>query len=141
MRTRLPSIRTPPPRTRSAPKIARTSSLRPDPTKPAIPSTSPYRSSKQTLCTLGPLTNVATALIGIGDVWIVGRLGDAASQGAVDIGARIFAVLFTVMNFLKTWLNGHILGAEKKYRPYLQQGRNESRLTSKEQQTSEDRAR
>ncbi|MEW4448351.1 MATE family efflux transporter [Qipengyuania sp. JC766] len=52
------------------------------------------------------LTNVATALIGIGDIWIVGRLGDVAAQGAVDIGARLFAVLFTVMNFLKTGTTG-----------------------------------
>ena len=52
------------------------------------------------------MTNVATALIGIGDMWIVGRLGDAPTQGAVDVGARLFAVLFTVMNFLKTGTTG-----------------------------------
>ncbi|NNC47677.1 MAG: MATE family efflux transporter [Sphingomonas sp.] len=52
------------------------------------------------------LTNVATALIGIGDIWIVGRLEDAATQGAVDLGARLFALLFTVMNFLKTGTTG-----------------------------------
>ena len=52
------------------------------------------------------LTNVATALIGIGDIWIAGRLEDAATQGAVDIGARLFAVVFTVMNFLKTGTTG-----------------------------------
>lgn len=52
------------------------------------------------------LTNVATALIGLGDMWIVGRLEDAATQGAVDVGARLFAVLFTVMNFLKTGTTG-----------------------------------
>jgi MATE family multidrug resistance protein len=52
------------------------------------------------------VTNVATALIGIGDMWIVGRLGDAPTQGAVDIGARLFAILFTVMNFLKTGTTG-----------------------------------
>ena len=52
------------------------------------------------------LTNVATALIGIGDMWIVGRLEDAATQGAVDVGARLFAMLFTVMNFLKTGTTG-----------------------------------
>ncbi|RDC60383.1 DNA-damage-inducible protein [Alteripontixanthobacter maritimus] len=52
------------------------------------------------------VTNVATALIGIGDIWIVGRLEDAAAQGAVDVGARLFAVLFTVMNFLKTGTTG-----------------------------------
>ena len=52
------------------------------------------------------VTNVATALIGVGDMWIVGRLGDAPTQGAVDVGARLFAVLFTVMNFLKTGTTG-----------------------------------
>ncbi|WP_343345279.1 MATE family efflux transporter [Sphingomicrobium sp. XHP0239] len=57
------------------------------------------------------VTNVATALIGIGDVWIVGRLDDAAAQGAVDIGARLFALLFTVMNFLKTGTTGLVAQA------------------------------
>lgn len=57
------------------------------------------------------ITNVATALIGIGDMWIVGRLGDAPTQGAVDVGARLFAVLFTVMNFLKTGTTGMVAQA------------------------------
>ena len=57
------------------------------------------------------VTNVATALIGIGDIWIVGRLGDAPTQGAVDVGARLFAVLFTVMNFLKTGTTGLVAQA------------------------------
>ncbi|GAA4644185.1 MATE family efflux transporter [Pontixanthobacter gangjinensis] len=52
------------------------------------------------------VTNVATAFIGLGDMWIVGRLNDAPMQGAVDIGARLFAVLFIVMNFLKTGTTG-----------------------------------
>ena len=57
------------------------------------------------------VTNVATAMIGIGDMWIVGRLGDAPTQGAVDVGARLFAVLFTVMNFLKTGTTGLVAQA------------------------------
>ncbi|MBY6014596.1 MATE family efflux transporter [Qipengyuania gaetbuli] len=57
------------------------------------------------------VTNVATALIGIGDMWIVGQLGDAPTQGAVDVGARLFAVLFTVMNFLKTGTTGLVAQA------------------------------
>ncbi len=57
------------------------------------------------------VTNVATALIGMGDMWIVGRLGDAPTQGAVDVGARLFAVLFTVMNFLKTGTTGMVAQA------------------------------
>jgi MATE family multidrug resistance protein len=57
------------------------------------------------------LTNVATALIGIGDMWIVGRLEDAATQGAVDVGARLFAVLFTIMSFLKTGTTGLVAQA------------------------------
>ena len=57
------------------------------------------------------VTNVATALIGVGDMWIVGRLGDAPTQGAVDIGARLFAMLFVVMNFLKTGTTGLVAQA------------------------------
>ena len=57
------------------------------------------------------VTNVATALIGVGDMWIVGQLGDAPTQGAVDIGARLFAMLFVVMNFLKTGTTGLVAQA------------------------------
>ena len=57
------------------------------------------------------VTNVATALIGAGDMWIVGQLGDAPTQGAVDIGAKLFASLFTVMNFLKTGTTGLVAQA------------------------------
>ncbi|MXO53056.1 MATE family efflux transporter [Erythrobacter pelagi] len=57
------------------------------------------------------VTNVATALIGVGDMWIVGRLGDAPTQGAVDIRARLFAMLFVVMNFLKTGTTGLVAQA------------------------------
>ncbi|MBU1755474.1 MAG: MATE family efflux transporter, partial [Alphaproteobacteria bacterium] len=57
------------------------------------------------------VTNVATAMIGVGDMWIVGRLGDAPTQGAVDIGARLFAMLFVVMNFLKTGTTGLVAQA------------------------------
>lgn len=56
-------------------------------------------------------TNVATALISLGDMWIVGRLDDAATQGAVDVGARIFTLLFTVMNFLKSGTTGMVAQA------------------------------
>lgn len=57
------------------------------------------------------ITNVATALIGVGDMWIVGQLNHAATQGAVDVGARLFAILFTVMNFLKTGTTGLVAQA------------------------------
>lgn len=57
------------------------------------------------------VTNVATALIGVGDMWIVGQLGHAPTQGAVDIGAKLFAALFTVMNFLKTGTTGLVAQA------------------------------
>lgn len=48
------------------------------------------------------LTNVATALFGVADMWAIGRLGDPAAQGAVEIGARFFLTLLTVFNFLRT---------------------------------------
>ncbi len=63
------------------------------------------------------VTNVATALIGLGDMWVVARLNDAAVQGAVDIGARLFAVLFTVMNFLKTGTTGLVAQAGTRAGP------------------------
>src|SRR3546814_4591108 len=60
------------------------------------------------------ITNVATALIGVGDMWIVGQLNHAATQGAVDVGARLFAILFTVMNFLKTGTTGLVAQARTR---------------------------
>ena len=63
------------------------------------------------------VTNVATALIGLGDMWIVGRLGDASAQGAVDVGARLFAMLFVVMNFLKTGTTGLVAQAGTRSGP------------------------
>lgn len=57
------------------------------------------------------LTNVATALIGLGDMWIVGQLNSAASQGAIELGARLFTILFVTMNFLKTGTTGLVAQA------------------------------
>lgn len=48
------------------------------------------------------LTNVATALFGLADMWVIGRLGDASAQGAVELGAKFMLGLFIVFNFLKT---------------------------------------
>ncbi len=81
-----------------------------------FPSASPPRTGIDTrviwaIALPAMVTNVATALIGLGDMWIVGRLGDAPTQGAVDIGAKLFAALFTVMNFLKTGTTGLVAQA------------------------------
>ncbi|MEM8695280.1 MAG: MATE family efflux transporter [Pseudomonadota bacterium] len=51
-------------------------------------------------------TNVATALLGIADIWIIGQLGDASAQGAVELGARLLMGLLVVFNFLKTATTG-----------------------------------
>lgn len=48
------------------------------------------------------LTNVATALFGLADMWVIGRLGDAAAQGGVEVGAKLLMTLLIVFNFLKT---------------------------------------
>ncbi|MEZ5891460.1 MAG: MATE family efflux transporter [Xanthobacteraceae bacterium] len=48
------------------------------------------------------LTNVATALFGLADMWVIGRLGDAPMQGAVELGAKFMVGLFTIFNFLRT---------------------------------------
>ena len=48
------------------------------------------------------LANVATALFGLADLWVIGRLGDASAQGAVELGAKFMLGVFTVFNFLRT---------------------------------------
>lgn len=48
------------------------------------------------------VTNVATALFGLADIWVIGRLGDAATQGAVEIGAKLMMSLLMVFNFLRS---------------------------------------
>ncbi|WP_228726841.1 MATE family efflux transporter [Novosphingobium aureum] len=48
------------------------------------------------------LTNLATALFGLADMWAIGRLGDAQAQGAVELGAKFMIGLLNVFNFLRT---------------------------------------
>jgi MATE family multidrug resistance protein len=48
------------------------------------------------------LTNFATALFGLADIWTIGQLGDAAAQGAVELGAKFMMGLLVVFNFLRT---------------------------------------
>lgn len=48
------------------------------------------------------LTNLATALFGLADMWAIGRLGDASAQGAVELGAKFMVGLLNVFNFLRT---------------------------------------
>jgi MATE family multidrug resistance protein len=47
-------------------------------------------------------TNVATALFGLADLWVIGRLGDPAAQGGVEVGTKLVATLLTVFNFLRS---------------------------------------
>jgi MATE family multidrug resistance protein len=48
------------------------------------------------------LTNVATALFGLADIWVIGQLGDAEAQAGVEIGAKFMMGLLVVFNFLRT---------------------------------------
>jgi MATE family multidrug resistance protein len=48
------------------------------------------------------LTNVATALFGLADLWVIGRLGVASVQGAVEIGAKLLMTVLVVFNFLRS---------------------------------------
>ena len=48
------------------------------------------------------LTNLATALFGIADLWVIGRLGDVDSQAGVEVGAKFMMGLLVVFNFLRT---------------------------------------
>jgi len=47
------------------------------------------------------VTNVATALFGLADMWVIGRLGDATAQGGVEVGAKFTMTLLIVFNFLR----------------------------------------
>lgn len=46
------------------------------------------------------LTNVATALVGLADIWVIGQMGVAAPQAGVEIGSKLFLFIVTIFNFL-----------------------------------------
>lgn len=48
------------------------------------------------------LTNVATALFGLADLWVIGQLGEAVPQAGVELGAKFMMGLLIVFNFLRT---------------------------------------
>jgi MATE family multidrug resistance protein len=48
------------------------------------------------------LTNVATALFGLADLWVIGRLGDAPAQAGVEVGGKFMMALLIAFNFLRT---------------------------------------
>jgi len=48
------------------------------------------------------LTNVATALFGLADMWAIGQLGNASAQAGVEIGAKFMLALLVVFNFLRS---------------------------------------
>jgi multidrug resistance protein, MATE family len=48
------------------------------------------------------LTNVATALFGIADLWVIGQLGEAELQAGVEVGAKYMMGLLVIFNFLRT---------------------------------------
>ena len=48
------------------------------------------------------LANVATALFGLADLWVIGQLGDAEAQAGVEIGAKFMFGMLIVFNFLRT---------------------------------------
>ncbi|MBV6657624.1 MAG: MATE family efflux transporter [Devosiaceae bacterium] len=57
------------------------------------------------------LAYVSTPLVGLADTFAIGQLGDAALIGAIAIGAIIFDILFTTMNFLRTGTTGLVAQA------------------------------
>ncbi|HWA60396.1 MAG TPA: MATE family efflux transporter [Caulobacteraceae bacterium] len=77
----------------------------------ALPS--PAADRRAILAIAGPsmLTNVATALFGIADTWVIGRLGDPTAQGAVEVGAKLLMTLLIVFNFLRSGTVGLVAQA------------------------------
>ncbi len=47
------------------------------------------------------LTNIATALFGIADIWVIGQAGGAVPQAAVELGAKLMLGLLAAFNFLR----------------------------------------
>ncbi|HUG62637.1 MAG TPA: MATE family efflux transporter [Methylomirabilota bacterium] len=65
------------------------------------------------------LAFLSTPLLGAVDTAVVGQLGDAALLGGIAVGALIFDILFTTMNFLRsgtTGLTAQAVGAEDEKR-------------------------
>jgi MATE family multidrug resistance protein len=56
-------------------------------------------------------TNVATALFGLADTWVIGRLGDPTAQGAVEVGVKLLMTVLVVFNFLRTGTVGLVAQA------------------------------
>lgn len=52
------------------------------------------------------LANVTVPLVGIADAAAVGRLDDPASLAGVAVGATVFSLLFTALNFLRMGTTG-----------------------------------
>ncbi len=64
------------------------------------------------------LTNVATALFGLADMWTIGQLADAAAQGGVELGAKAMMASLNLFNFLRTGtvaLTARATGADDPY--------------------------
>ena len=71
-------------------------------TSPDHASTAVLRRAILAIALPAMLTNVATALFGLADMWVIGRLGDAAAQGGVEVGAKLLMSLLVVFNFLRS---------------------------------------
>lgn len=69
--------------------------------EPGEPSSSTHRAILA-IALPSMLTNVATALFGLADMWVIGQLGEAAAQGAVEVGAKLLMTLLIVFNFLRS---------------------------------------
>lgn len=69
---------------------------------------------RRVLAIAAPMTlaYLSTPLVGLVDVTVIGRLGDAALLGGIAIGAVIFDLLFTSFNFLRASTTG--LTAQEK---------------------------
>ena len=64
--------------------------------------------------------NVTTPLVGVADVWVMGRMPDPAYIGAVAVGAAIFTALYWLFIFLRMGTTGLVSQA------YGEHGRNPS---------------
>lgn len=86
-------------------------------TPPSADAARPFAVTNRSILAIAvPMTlaYLSTPLLGIVDMAVIGRLGDAALLGAVALGALIFDFIFATFNFLRsgtTGLTAQALGA------------------------------
>lgn len=83
--------------------------MQPKPIQPATPEDGPVTvTHRRVFAIAGPMTlaYLSTPLLGLVDMTVIGRLGDASLLGAIAVGALLFDIVFSTVNFLRSGTTG-----------------------------------